>query len=265
MKISLLTGVSGIPVLPIFVCTILVLGFAGPVIAQPTSEEISADTVSPTTVSPGTSTFQGLMPPAGSAVINPIPAKDTTTAPKPVPTATVHYGASKPDGEDTHPTLTLSPDKAELVRLDTDAASVIVGSPDNLNVQLENRRLLVLTPNKPGATYLSILDDQGDVIMQRHVIVASPKANYIRIRRSCSGQSSSCQETSVYYCPGMCHAVGSSSSMPSGAPSSPAASSGGGSSAPSDSGGSSSPPISAGDVPHPTVTVNPVSPVSPGL
>lgn len=206
-----------------------VLYFSAPVAAAEVAKEQVAPNVAvhqltdappvvenPVTVSPGTSTFQGLIPPAGSAVVNPPHAIDKSTAPAPAPTATVTYGAPKPDGEDTHPALNLTADRAELVRLDTEAASVIVGNPENLNIQLENRKLLVLTPAKAGATYLSILDDSGNVIMQRHIIVSSPKNNYIRIRRSCNGSTANCQQTSVYYCPGMCHAVGGSSAMPSG-------------------------------------------------
>ena len=42
--------------------------------------------------------------------------------------------------------------------------------------------------------------------MQRHVIVASPKQDYVRIKRTC--QDEECQSTSVFYCPDMCHEIG---------------------------------------------------------
>ena len=135
----------------------------------------------------GKGSAQGLIPPA-------------TTAPS-SPTAM---------GDETHPSITLTPDKSELIRLDQDASSVIVGNPDHLGVLMDNRRLLILIPRQPGATYLTVLDSKGQVIMQRHVLVAVPGADYVRIRRSCSGQAAAqgCQPTSVYYCPGMCHEVG---------------------------------------------------------
>lgn len=171
-------------------------------------EEAPPSTDNAITVSPGTGTFQGLIPPAGSSVVNPPHAADKSTSPAPTPTTTVRYGGDKPDGEDTHPPLNLTADRAELVRLDTDAASVIVGNPENVNIQMENRKLMVLTPAKSGATYMTILDDSGKVVMQRHIIVSSPKNNYIRIRRSCNGNMKNCAQTTVYYCPGMCHAVG---------------------------------------------------------
>ena len=41
--------------------------------------------------------------------------------------------------------------------------------------------------------------------MQRNVIVSAERANYIRIRRGCTGDG--CQPTSVYYCPDNCHEI----------------------------------------------------------
>lgn len=121
----------------------------------------------------------------------------------------VTYGADQPDGEDTHPALRLTPDKSELVRLDNDVASVVVGNPNHLGVLMDNPRLLILLPRQPGATYLTLMDVDGNVLMQRHVLVASPKSDYVRIRRSCGAAgNAACEQTSVYYCPGVCHEVG---------------------------------------------------------
>jgi hypothetical protein len=162
---------------PILVLLSAGIMFAGSALAQPAATE-----------SAGKGDAHGLIPPA----------------------ATVNYGAEKPSGEDTHPMLRLTPDKSELIRLDQDAESVIVGNPAHLGVLMDNRRLLILVPRQPGATYLTVLDAKGDIIMQRHVLVAVPGTDYVRIRRSCSAEavSKGCQPTSVYYCPGMCHEVG---------------------------------------------------------
>lgn len=114
-----------------------------------------------------------------------------------------------PPGEDTHPLVRLTPDKSELIRLETPAKSIIVGNPAHLSVLMENTRTLVLVPRDAGATSLMVLGENGRVIMQRHVIVASPKEKYVRVRRSCAAVpgGAACPETSVYYCPGMCHPV----------------------------------------------------------
>jgi len=113
-------------------------------------------------------------------------------------------------GEMTHPVLELTPDKSELVKLDQEAASVIVGNPNHVNVMLDTPDTLVVVPRAPGASYFSVVGKDGSIIMQRHVIVGggAHKENYVRIRRSCAGSSStSCAETSVYYCPDTCHEV----------------------------------------------------------
>ncbi len=124
--------------------------------------------------------------------------------------------AQLPDLEgETHPPLNLSPDKSELVRLDREASSVVVGNSSHATVMLDTPRLAVVIPRSSGATYFTVLDKAGNVIMQRHIIVAAPKKNYVRIRRSCNATSSggsggNCQPTSVYFCPDMCHEIGES-------------------------------------------------------
>src|SRR5688500_627500 len=150
--------------------------FAGVASAQPVSGE-----------SMGKGSAQGLIPPAATAQ---------------------SYNSPAAAGDETHPSITLTPDKSELIRLDQDASSIIVGNPAHLGVLMDNRRLLILIPRQPGATYMTVLDSKGRVIMQRHVLVAVPGADYVRIRRSCSATAQGCQPTSVYYCPGMCHEVG---------------------------------------------------------
>ena len=111
-------------------------------------------------------------------------------------------------GHSTHPPIKMTPDKSELLHLDQAAGTVIIGNPLHLNVLADSAKTLVLVPRQPGATYMMILDTRGDVIMQRHVLVAAPKERYVRIRRSCAGAGTEgCQQTQVYYCPDMCHEI----------------------------------------------------------
>ena len=108
----------------------------------------------------------------------------------------------------THPPVKITPDKSELIRLDREAATIIVGNPAHLSVLAESTKTLVLVPRTPGATHFTVLDKDGNVVMQRHAIVASPKKEYVRIRRTCTGtEIEGCSETSVFYCPGMCHEI----------------------------------------------------------
>lgn len=118
-------------------------------------------------------------------------------------------GSSQIMTDTTHPPLKLTPNKSELIRLDKNAGSIIVGNPAHVDVMLESTRLLVVVPQAPGTTFLTVLDEMGNTLMQRHLIVASPKKNYIRIRRSCmvGEDTEGCEPTSVYYCEGMCHQI----------------------------------------------------------
>lgn len=132
-----------------------------------------------------------------NTVVDILPAKSVLNAPEMIN-----------ETDTTHATLNLTPDKSELIRLKDDAASVIVGNPAHLSVLAESSKLLVFIPRMAGATYVTVLAADGSVIMQRHVIVASPKEKYIRIRSSCAASDDkNCQATQVYYCPDMCHAI----------------------------------------------------------
>lgn len=113
----------------------------------------------------------------------------------------------EPDGI-THPEIRMTPDKSDIVRLEKPAFSVIVGNPVHLGVLVDSAQMLVLVPREPGATYFTVLGKDGEVLMQRHVIVAAPKEKYVRVRRSCAGsKNDGCEQTSVFYCPGMCHRI----------------------------------------------------------
>lgn len=103
--------------------------------------------------------------------------------------------------------LKITPDKPEVVHLDKDAVNVIVGSEEHLRVIPDTNRTLIVIPKKPGATFFKALDGDGNVIMQRHVIIAAPQKKYIRVRRACAEGDTACKEFSVYYCPDMCHEV----------------------------------------------------------
>ena len=107
----------------------------------------------------------------------------------------------------THPIMRLTQDKSEMVKLGQEAASVIVGNPNHISVMLDTPDTLVIVPRAPGASHFSVMGEDGSIIMQRHVIVGAAKEQYVRIRRSCSPNSSGCQPTSTYFCPDMCHEV----------------------------------------------------------
>ena len=107
-----------------------------------------------------------------------------------------------------YPVLNMTQDKSEMIKLKGEAASVVVGNPNHINVMLDTPTTLIVVPRKAGASHFSVVGQDGNIIMQRHVVVGAPKEKYVRIRRSCNASSGrGCQKTSTYFCPDTCHEV----------------------------------------------------------
>lgn len=151
------------------------------------------------------SSFMGIEPAAGAEMDGaaPVPQVDESE----LKDATVIDDAAVVAEE--QPPLRISPDKPEIVHLDKDAVNVLVGSEETIRAVPDTNRTIILIPKKPGATFFKAIDADGNVIAQRHVIVAAPagKSKYVRIRRACVNGEDGCKEYSVYYCPDMCHEV----------------------------------------------------------
>lgn len=122
------------------------------------------------------------------------------------PQATITIDASFDPAEETHPPLRLTPDKTQIIELDEPVSRVIIGGETHINVLTDTATRIIVVPRVPGAGHFTVLGPNGKVMMKRHVIVASPAEQYVRIRMPCHG-SRSCNPVRVFYCPGMCHEV----------------------------------------------------------
>lgn len=108
----------------------------------------------------------------------------------------------------TDGSIRITPDKTHIVRLDRNAASVIVANPAHAEIVLDTPRLLVIMPRSPGATSFTVLDAEGEVIMEKNVIVAAAaQPSYVRIRRVCLSQDTNCRPTTYHYCPDGCYDI----------------------------------------------------------
>ena len=104
--------------------------------------------------------------------------------------------------------IRITPDKTKIVRLDQDAVSVVVANPDHASVILDSPRLLIIMPRQPGTTSFMALNSKGETILEKTVIVSSlAKPHYVRVRRVCSGQDSSCVPVAYFYCPDGCYEI----------------------------------------------------------
>lgn len=103
--------------------------------------------------------------------------------------------------------IRLTPNRTKVVRLDRDAGSVIVSNPRHASVMIDSPRVLIVVPRAPGATALTVLDNNGEPIIERDIIVTGQEEKYIRIRKYCAADDVSCKTSSVYYCPDNCYAI----------------------------------------------------------
>jgi hypothetical protein len=104
--------------------------------------------------------------------------------------------------------LRLTPDRAQTLQLDQDAVSVVVTNPTHASVLLDTPRTLVIMPRTPGSTSFTVLDGKGGIVLQKTVIVATgAEPNYVRIRRMCSPNDTTCVPAAYYYCPDGCYEV----------------------------------------------------------
>lgn len=103
--------------------------------------------------------------------------------------------------------IRLTPDRTKILRLNKDAASVIVTNPAHASVVLDSARTVILMPRAPGTTSLIILDRDGGAILERNVIVSAAQPKYVRIRRACDSRDRTCQESAYYYCPDGCYEI----------------------------------------------------------
>lgn len=126
--------------------------------------------------------------------------------------------------------LRLTMNKDQIIRLNQDAASVVVNNPAHAEVLLDSPRLLIVMPRAAGATSFTVLNAKGDIILRRDIIVTNVQPKYVRIRRMCTGSDASCVPAAYYYCPDGCYEVtpvgtsgGGAVPAPAGAPASAAA------------------------------------------
>lgn len=184
--------------------------FAAEDVMPPAPPALTSEAPVPVAAPTPTQTPEAVPAPVATTAPEPIPAPTPTAAADLVPPqtgATIELDGSLPASK--FPLIRLTPDKIEVLRLDRDAVNVIVGNSNHLLSVLETPRQILLIPRQPGATHFQALDAKGETIMERSVIIASPKQDYVRVRRACSSAAGGkdCAEFSVYYCPDMCHEV----------------------------------------------------------
>jgi len=72
-------------------------------------------------------------------------------------------------------------DQATMLRLERPAAEIVVGNPSIADISIQNAQVLVLTGKSFGETNLIVLDADGEVIINRRVVVEEPRGGYVTV------------------------------------------------------------------------------------
>ncbi len=91
--------------------------------------------------------------------------------------------------------LTVPIDQARILRIQRQAASVIIGNPSIADVTIHDARTLVLTGRSYGTTNLVVLDSEGAVLLDDSVVVSANEAHSLRIYRQEARTTYSCSPT----------------------------------------------------------------------
>jgi hypothetical protein len=83
-------------------------------------------------------------------------------------------------------------DQATMLRLERSAAEIVVGNPSIADVAVQSGKVLVLTGKSFGETNLIVLDAQGEVIINRRVVVEEPSGGYVTVYRGTSRETLHC-------------------------------------------------------------------------
>lgn len=102
--------------------------------------------------------------------------------------------------------IRITADKPAIISLNEEAASVVVGNPAHATAVLDNAHTLIINPLQPGATSLIVLNEKGQPILEKQLLINPPAKSYMRINRVCNAATgSNCQATSMYYCAEGCY------------------------------------------------------------
>lgn len=106
--------------------------------------------------------------------------------------------------EDKH--IRITADRPAIIPLNEEASSVIIGNPAHATAVLDSANTLIVNPLRPGATSLIVLNENGETVLEKQLLINPPAKNYVRVSRVCSASANQqCQETSLYYCAGGCY------------------------------------------------------------
>jgi len=88
--------------------------------------------------------------------------------------------------------IKVSVDQAQIMRLSTEASTIIVGNPVIADVNIQDGRLLIVMGKSTGATNMIALDSEGREIANINIIVHSNGSNSMTLYKGSSRVSMNC-------------------------------------------------------------------------
>lgn len=83
-------------------------------------------------------------------------------------------------------------DQALIVRLERPAAGIVVGNPSIADVAVQSGDTLVLTGKSFGETNLIVTDTQGQILVNRRVVVQEPDGGFVTVYRGVKRETYHC-------------------------------------------------------------------------
>jgi hypothetical protein len=84
-------------------------------------------------------------------------------------------------------------DDATLMRLPDKVGTIVIGNPLIADVSLQSGGLVIVTGKGYGSTNLVALDRDGNVLLEKPIIVTAAKDNVVVVYRGTSRQTYSCE------------------------------------------------------------------------
>lgn len=88
--------------------------------------------------------------------------------------------------------ITVIMDHAKVIKLEQEAQSIIIGNPHVVDATVQDNQTLILTGKSFGTTNLIALNENGDTVYNKNVVVQTHGENLVRIYRRAERQTLAC-------------------------------------------------------------------------
>lgn len=99
------------------------------------------------------------------------------------------------DAATTRPILRVKLDEARVLRLDTQAASLVIGNPAIADATVHDGRTIIITGKSFGTTNIIAIDRAGNIVAERQIQVQQPESSILTVQRADELETLACTPT----------------------------------------------------------------------